>query len=412
MSPLLEALIPAPSATDLADEEQAFLLALEALLEPVAENAAAVDRAGRYPTAAVALLKDTPLLTASLPTDLGGSGAGHRFSLEAQLRLATADSAVAQVFKVHDELVREIFRYAPQDQRERLAALVRDERAIIGLAVAEAGKTAESPITTTANPTGNGGFVLNGTKIYTTGAAEADHVAVWAFNAEQATEVAPVLGMQLLLVPKDTHGMTVLRDWDVMGQRGTDSGTVTFENVACPPEWVASVPGAGPLPHASLRYQAGFAAVLTGIGLGALHAARRFVATSSRPWAAAGVANAADDPLLQRKTGELAASLAGAYAATMATAPLLDACDRGQLPREQLALPVSAARVLSHRAALDATGEIHGLMGTRSVATKYGFDRWWRNARTLSLHDPVHYKELELGRHLLTGWVPEPGVYQ
>lgn len=410
---LLGLVIPPPEQTALSGEARDRLMALEAAIaHTVAPAAADNDARGRYPLETMQALRATGLYTASLPRDLGGLGAGHRFSLEAQLRLATADSAVAQLFKVHDELVREIFHYCPEPQRQRLAAALMDDGAILGLAVAEAGRTAESPISTRAEPQADGGFLLNGRKIYTTGAAEADHIAVWGYNEAAATANDPVRGMQLLLVPKGTPGVEILRDWDALGQRATDSGGITFEDVRCPPEWIASVPGKAPLVHASLRYQAGFAAVLTGMGLGALTAAAAFVAEHSRPWGAAGVDRAVDDPMVQRMTGELAADLAAAYAATMRCAELLDAFERGELGRGELALPISAAKSVAHRAALKATGEIHGLMGTRSAAAKLGFDRWWRNARTLSLHDPVEYKHVELGRHLLTGWEPEPGVYQ
>ena len=172
------------------------------------------------------------------------------------------------------------------------------------------------------------------------------------------------------------------------------------------------MPGKAPLSQASLRYQAGFAAILTGIGLGAVEAAAEFVRTQSRPWPAAGVERAADDRLLQRLCGELGADLAASYHAVMATAPLLDAFEADPADRGALALPISVAKSVAHRSALRACGEIHGLMGTRSVSRRLDFDRWWRNARTLSLHDPVDYKHLEIGRHLLTGWDPEPGVYQ
>ena len=71
-----------------------------------------------------------------------------------------------------------------------------------------------------------------------------------------------------------------------------------------------------------------------------------------------------------------------------------------------------AKRSVPTQEALAATSGLHGLMGTRSVARKQAFDRFWRNARTLSLHDPVDYKARELGTHLFTGTHPQPGVYQ
>ena len=416
--PLAGKLLPPPGADALDAREREVLAAVEAVLEQeIRPQVMAIDATGRYPLAAIAALKPTGLFKAAVPQALGGPGFSHRFSLEAQLRIARVDSSVAQLCKVHDELLREIFCYCPEFQRARLARLVLEEGAIIGLAVAEAGRTAESPLRTLTTPDGEGGFVCDGNKIYTTGAAGADHIATWGINPELAVDGNPVAGMQLLLIPKDTAGVTIHRDWDVLGQRATDSGSIGFDKVRCPPEWVASVPGKGPLIHSSLRYQAGFAAILTGIGLGALESALEFVRTRSRPWPAAGVAQASDDRLNQRLAGELAADLVAAYWAVMATAPLLDDFERaiaeGQpADRGALALPISVAKSVAHRASLRACAEIHGLMGTRSVSRQFDFDRYWRNARTLSLHDPVEYKHLELGRHLLTGWDPEPGIYQ
>ncbi len=408
---LLGELIPVPAT--LSDDELGLLAALEAVLaDTVAPEAVANDARGRYPRPMLDALARTGLMRASVPQALGGPGFSQRFSLEAQLRIARVDSAVAQLFKVHDELVREIPCYTDASQQTRFARLVLEDGAIVGLAVAEAGRTAEEPLTTTSAQQADGSYLVDGRKIYTTGAARADVIATWTYDAAQATPDAPLKGMQLFLIPRDTPGVVIHEDWDALGQRATDSGTVTFDKVCCAPEWRSSVPGEAPLVQASLRYQAGFAAVLTGIGVGALEAAAPFVREHSRPWAAAGVAAAAADPLLQLRAGEYAAGLVAAYHATMATAALFDAFDEGHISRGALALPVSAAKVTAHHAALAATSGLHGLMGTRSVASAHGFDRFWRNARTLSLHDPVDHKARELGRHLFTGAHPEPGVYQ
>jgi alkylation response protein AidB-like acyl-CoA dehydrogenase len=384
--------------------------ALDREIAPAADEN---DARGRYPSASIRALKRSGFLRASLPSAFGGLGVPHRVSLEAQTRIAIADSAVAQIYKIHDELVREIFVYAPDVLRPRLAQAIVKEDAILGLAVAEAGRKVDDPMTTIAAPQGGGGFLINGKKIYTTGAAEADLIAVWAFNP-QAPGAAdnPLLGSQLNLLPPSTPGVTIHRDWDALGQRATDSGTITFKDVRTDPARRGNAQGALPPLHASLRYQAGFAAVLIGLGVAALRAAADFVVNRSRPWPSAGVDNAADDPYVRRLTGELAADLAAAYALTLSTGDLLDAFERGEISRTDVAIPVYAAKSAASRAALRATSEIFSLMGTRSVARANGFDRFWRNARTLSLHDPVDWKNAELGRHVLTGWDPPPGLYQ
>ncbi len=245
--PLLGSALP---LWPLPDADAVAVAAFCEQLDAIAELAPGNDAAGRYPTASVALLKATGILALGVPAEHGGVGSGHRATLEVQVRLGMADSALAQVFKIHDELVREIFVYCPPSLRAPLAARIVEQRHVIGLAVAEAGKKVDDPWTSTVLPSPSGGWLLNGTKIYTTGAAEADEIAVWAFNPTvPGIDTNPLLGFQLSLVPRGTAGVTVHRDWDAVGQRATDSGTVSFADVAVPPEARASEPGLAPLPR-------------------------------------------------------------------------------------------------------------------------------------------------------------------
>jgi alkylation response protein AidB-like acyl-CoA dehydrogenase len=409
--PLLGKALP-PSALS-AEENQALVRLNEVIEADIAPAAAEHDRAGRYPSAAIAALKRSGVLAAAVPRALGGPGFSHRFPLEVQVRLAAVDSAVAQIFKVHDELSREILVYCPPALKPVLTEKLLSGQTILGLGVAEATRKVDDPWTTLCFPEPDGGFVIEGKKIYTTGAAEADLIAVWAFNPK-ADGIAenPLMGAQLNLVPPTAPGVTVHRDWDALGQRATDSGSITFARVKTDPALRASLPGKAPLPHAPLRYLAGFAACLCGIGIGAVRAAAPFVREHSRPWPSGDVANAADDPYVRRLTGELTADLAAAYALILQTGDLLDAFERGEIDRTTLAVPIYAAKTAGSRAGLRAASEIYALMGTRATGRHHGFDRYWRNARTLSLHDPVDWKFAEIGQHVLTGWEPPPGIYQ
>jgi alkylation response protein AidB-like acyl-CoA dehydrogenase len=413
LSPLLEAAFPAPCVTD---EEFTRLVALQRVIDSdIAPRAATVDATGRYPTESIAALKRSGFLAAMIPTELGGGGVSHRCSLEAQVRIAVADSSVAQIYKVHDELVREILVYCPDRLRPWLANEVVARATILGLAVAESGRTVADPLTTTATANSDGGYIIDGTKIYTTGAAEADYIAVWAWDQSAFTPDNPLTAMTLNLVSPNAPGVHVHRDWDALGQRGTDSGTIDFHQVASDPALHASVPGKAPLPHAAVRYQAGFAAVLIGLGIAALRDAARFVTERSRPWpspASDDAPTSADsDPYVRRLIGELTADLAAAYQLTMACGDLLDGFEAGNVTRTELAVAIYSAKSTASRAAVRATGDIYALMGTRAAARFSGLDRYWRNARTLSLHDPVDWKHAEIGRHVLTGWDPPPGIY-
>ena len=54
---------------------------------------------------------------------------------------------------------------------------------------------------------------------------------------------------------------------------------------------------------------------------------------------------------------------------------------------------------------------IEFVTGARATGRKYGFDRFWRNVRTHTLHDPVFYKEKEVGNYFLNGIKPEFTLY-
>jgi len=46
-----------------------------------------------------------------------------------------------------------------------------------------------------------------------------------------------------------------------------------------------------------------------------------------------------------------------------------------------------------------------------SSTYKARFDRFWRNARTHTLHDPVDYKLRDIGAWALAGKPPKPTFY-
>ena len=50
-------------------------------------------------------------------------------------------------------------------------------------------------------------------------------------------------------------------------------------------------------------------------------------------------------------------------------------------------------------------------MGARATVASAGADRYWRNLRTHTLHDPVDYKLRELGEFALNGKLATPGFY-
>ena len=119
---------------------------------------------------------------------------------------------------------------------------------------------------------------------------------------------------------------------------------------------------------------------------------------------------------MQHRYGELSLDVRAARPLADEAAQLLDAALR-QGPaltadaRGEVAIAVAQAKVVAHRAVVRVTTEFFELTGARSTSSRYGFDRFWRNARVHTLHDPVDYKLRDLGRHFLTGKYPDPTPY-
>jgi alkylation response protein AidB-like acyl-CoA dehydrogenase len=205
-----------------------------------------------------------------------------------------------------------------------------------------------------------------------------------------------------------------LHDWDNIGQRLTASGGVVFTDAFLPAGNVLGPQPEGLVPRLSLAaigFQLFLTQIYVGIAEGALAEAVDYTRHRGRPWFLSGVDNVVDDPHIVAGYGELVANVRAAGALTDEAARALGAAfDRGddlsEAQRADAAIAISAAKVVATRVVNETTSTVFQFVGARGTAGKYAFDRFWRNARTLTLHDPVVYKAREVGAHFLTGEHP------
>ncbi|MGZ4521075.1 MAG: acyl-CoA dehydrogenase family protein, partial [Mycobacteriaceae bacterium] len=132
----------------------------------------------------------------------------------------------------------------------------------------------------------------------------------------------------------------------------------------------------------------------------------------SRPWFEAGVDRAIDDPLLIQRFGELTVDVSAAEATLEVAAHAVDDAfsDSGSpaasRSTSRASLAVATAKILSDRAANQVSSALFEVSGTRSADAALNLQRYWRNARTHTLHDPVRWKFQHIGRSLLHGTPP------
>jgi alkylation response protein AidB-like acyl-CoA dehydrogenase len=226
-------------------------------------------------------------------------------------------------------------------------------------------------------------------------------------------------GLVVAAIPTSRAGIKILDDWDNIGQRQTDSGGVTFSNVHVFEAEFLRQPGPLGSTFATLRSCLGqliLANIYLGIGEGALSDASAHARTFTRPWPPSKVASVGEDPYILHNFGECWVELAGAGALTdLAQQRFQSAFDLGdsltEIVRGETAIAIATAKVATAKAALNVSNRIFDILGARATAAKFGLDRFWRNARTHTLHDPIDYKLRELGAWALNKTLPDPSFY-
>jgi alkylation response protein AidB-like acyl-CoA dehydrogenase len=393
----------APNPAALADPYDSA--ALERLLEDFDATAAARDKAGGTAKRERDLIRQSGLLALTIPRDLGGLGGDLSDALEVTRRMAAVDSALAHLFAFHHFQLATLRFYGPRRQWEPLFKATAAERWFWGNAL--------NPLDKTSSLTPAGGdFVINGTKSFCSGASDSDMLVVSALRPDQP-------GLAVAAIPTGRKGVTVLDDWDNIGQRQTDSGRVSFDNVIVRDNEILREPGPLGSPFASLRSCLG-QLILTHIYLGLAEGALAHGVAHLNPQGPAWIASKAEavgqDPLILRNIGDYWVQVAGAGALTdrarqlfQAAFDLENAVD--EAVRGRTAVAVATAKVASAQAALNVSSRIFEVLGARATTASLGFDRFWRNARTHTLHDPIDYKLLELGDWRLNQRWPTPSFY-
>ncbi|MBD2104194.1 acyl-CoA dehydrogenase family protein [Leptolyngbya sp. FACHB-261] len=377
----------------------------KALAQEFATTAAERDAKGGTAQHERDQLRQSGLLKLMVPQEYGGIGTTWVQTLGIVREFAKVDSSIAHIFSYHHLSVVVPHLFGTPEQKERYYLQTTRNNWFWC--------NAFNPLDRRVTLTAEGKqFRLNGTKSFCSGSKDSDLIPVSAVR-EGDTKLAVVV------VPTARAGITVHDDWDNMGQRQTDSGSITFDNVLVEASEILGPPGPFGSPFGTLRScltQITFANIYLGIAQGAFAAAKQYTASTTRPWLTSGVEQATEDPYILQHYGEMWTNLSGAEALVdKATQLVQTAWEQGeQLTAEQrgeCALAIAIAKISATRIGLDVTSRIFEVMGSRSTAAKYRFDRYWRNLRTFTLHDPVDYKVRDVGDWALNDQLPTPNFY-
>lgn len=378
---------------------------LAPLLAELRRTAVERDKRGGHPAEEKALLQNAGLLRLSIPKVDSGDERPWPEIFALVRRVATVDSALAHLLAFHHLQVATLRIYGSDAQ----------QRHWLGRTIAEGGwwGNAMNPLdpglTASDHPDG---YLLDGTKGFCSGARGSRYLTL---TAQHPAGGAFIVGV----IDTDQAGIVVNDDWDPIGQRQTDSGSVSFRQVLLRRQDVLRPHGAVLSPFHTLRNCFGqliLANLYLGIAIGARDEAREFARQRARPWIAANVQEATEDPYTLHRFGEIHVQIAAADALAERAATSIQASfERGpeltERARAETAAAIAEAKVIAHRAGLFASQELFEVVGARGTRASLGYDRFWRNVRTHTLHDPIDYKLAMLGRWSLNGEYPPPNMY-
>ncbi|WP_322753314.1 acyl-CoA dehydrogenase family protein [Frankia sp. Cas3] len=357
-----------------------------------ATTAAEHDRTGTFPAANLVRLHEAGLVGLTVPVAYGGEDADLSTVVDVLGTIARGDPATALVLAMTYLAHARPSRSAgwPEPAYARIARATVEEGAMVNHLRVEPdlGTPARGGLpATTARWTGDG-WELTGHKIYSTGAPVLRWMLVWAATDPAADPAGPASAEPRVgnfLVPADAAGIEIVRTWDHLGMRATESHDVVFDRVR-----LSADAGLGLRPVSALRDLTIDPSIVAWGGL-AISTIYLGVAEAARDWLVGFLHERvpsnlgkplASLPRFQAAVGEIDVTLTTARVLVETTANGVDAGDAAAAAR------ANAVKSTVTNAAIRAVGAAVALIGNPGLTRANPLERHYRNVLCGRVHTP------------------------
>jgi short/branched chain acyl-CoA dehydrogenase len=257
--------------TVLSEEEQLFRTSVRQFAdEQIRPHVSRMDRDGKMDPALIRQFFELGLMGVGVPEAYGGAGSFF-MAVQAVEELSRVDASAAIVVDVQNTLVANaIVRWGTEDQKQKFLPRMCSDM-VGAYALSEAGSGSDAFALTTRAEERDGGFVLQGRKLWITNAGEAGLFIIFA-------NINPQLGYRgitAFLVERDTPGFTVGKKEDKLGIRASSTCELILEDCFLPRNQVLGEVGKGYKVSIETLNEGriGIGAQMVGIAQGALDAA-------------------------------------------------------------------------------------------------------------------------------------------
>ena len=162
----------------------------------------------------------------------GGQGADHLFTVVLAEELGRADhGAIGMAVGVQvDMATPSLHQHGSEELKQRYLAPALRGDMVASIAVTEPDAGSDVAAIKTRAVRDGDRWIINGSKMYITNGLQAD----WLCLLARTSEEGGYAGMSQILLPTDLPGFEVSRKLDKLGMRASDTGLLTFSDMAVP----------------------------------------------------------------------------------------------------------------------------------------------------------------------------------
>jgi alkylation response protein AidB-like acyl-CoA dehydrogenase len=233
---------PYPEITDEQKEMLGMVVdSIDRFLEDKQDDFRQWDEDGQQPEEFVQGLRELGLFGLIIPEEHGGIGLSNTGYSRALQQSSRYDSSVSLTIGAHSSIgMKGLLLFGTDAQKEKYLPRLASGEMIAAYCLTESGSGSDAAsIKTKATRNSNGGWTLNGEKIWITNGGIADFYTVFARTDSDAGKISA------FIVERDSPGVSIGLKEDKLGIRSSSTTTVSFADVEIPAENLLGEEGKG-----------------------------------------------------------------------------------------------------------------------------------------------------------------------
>ena len=355
----------------------------------LAPTAAHRDETGEFPLPIFHQMAELGLLGMNVPEKYGGSATGAIAYALSMMEIAKADASVAVTMSVTNMVAEIVSKFGTEQQCEQFVPRIcHGEFPVGAFALTESAAGSDAGSLKMRAVRDGDDYVIDGSKLFITSGAYASVVVVMARSLDNPGPK----GISAFLVPKDNPGMTVGKEEEKMGIRGSNTAELIFEDCRVPSANMLGKPGEGfKVAMTALDSgRIGISCQAYGIGKAALDYSKEYAKERlqfGRP--------ISEFQAIQWKLADMATQLEAARLLTMQAAWMKDR----QMPHT---VQASMAKVFSTEAANHVVREAVQIHGGYGYIKEYPVERLFRDCKVNTLYEGTsEVQRIVISRNIL-----------